>query len=150
MKSKIIKYGIMIVAFGLVAGLIVAVYLFNKPKRDIAKTTAEYSLTATQLLTEFTQNEQAANAKYLSSAYGKVIRVSGTIGEIDQAGDTVLNILLKEPTTGSGSINCSMAISEIPKAKSLKMGDKVAVKGECTGYLNITNEVSMVKCLLEE
>jgi len=140
----------MIVAFGLLAGITVAVYVFNKPKRDIAKTAAEYSLTATQLMTEFTKDEQAANAKYLSAAYGKVISVSGTIGEIDQAGDTSLNILLKEPTMGSGSINCSMQKSEIPKAKSLKVGDNVAVKGECTGYLDIINEVSLVKCLLEE
>lgn len=150
MKSKIMRYGIIIVAFGLLAGISVAVYVFNKPERDVAKTAAEYTLTATQLMMEFTQDEQAANAKYLSAAYGKVISVSGTIGEINLAGDTTVNILLKEPTMGTGSINCSMQKSEIPKAKSLKVGDKVAVKGECTGYLDIINEVSMVKCLLEE
>lgn len=150
MKNKIVLYGIIIVAFGLLAGVSVAVYVFNKPKRDVAKTAAEYTLTATQLMTEFTQDEQAANAKYLSAAYGKVISVSGTIGEINLAGDTTLNILLKEPTMGPGSINCSMQKSEIPKARSLKVGDKVAVKGECAGYLDIINEVSMVKCLIEE
>lgn len=150
MKNKIALYGIIIVAFGLLAGIGVVVYVFNKPKQDVAKTATEYSLTAAQLMTEFTQDEKAANAKYLSAAYGRVISVSGTIGEIDQKGDSILNILLKDPVMGPGSINCSMQKSEIPKAKSLKAGDKVAIKGECAGYLDIINEVSLVKCLVEE
>jgi hypothetical protein len=148
MKNKIIKFGIWVVVVGFLAGISVAVYMFNKPKRDIAKTKPEYSLTAAQLMTEFTQNEQAANAKYLSAASGKVIQVSGVIGEIDQKGDSTLNILLKIPSN-SGTVNCSMEKNEIPGATSLKVGDKVAIKGECTGYLDITNEVSMVKCIQE-
>lgn len=150
MKSKIVLYGIIIVAFGLLAGISVVVYVFNKPKRDVAKTAAEYTLTASQLMAEFTQNEQAANAKYLSAESGKVISISGTISEITQAGDTILNILIKEPDMGPGSINCSIDKSEIPKAKLLKTGEKVTIKGECAGYLDIINEVSLVKCVLEK
>ena len=149
MKSKIIKYGIWVVVVGFLAVISVAVYMFNKPKRDIAKTKPEYSLTAVQLLTEFTQNEQAANAKYLSAASGRVILVSGIIGEIDQKGDSTLNIILKIPSN-TGVISCSVDKNEIPGATSLKVGDKLAIKGECTGYLDITNEVSMVKCILEK
>ena len=150
MKNRIVKYGILLVGLCLLVGISVAVYMFNKPKRNIAKTKAEYSLSATQLLTEFTQNEQTANAKYLSAAYGKVIQVTGVIGEIDQKGDTACNLSLKEPAMHSGSINCSIEKTEIPNVKSLKVGDKIAVKGECTGYLDITNEVSMVNCLVEQ
>ncbi|HJV79066.1 MAG TPA: hypothetical protein VJ602_11845 [Paludibacter sp.] len=150
MKNKIIKYGGIIGVVGFMIVLSVAIYMFNKPKRNIAKTKAEYALTATQLITEFIQNEPAANSKYLSAAYGKVIQVSGIIGEINLTGDTILNLSLKEPGMKSGSVNCSMQRTELNKIKLLKIGDKVTVKGECTGYLNITNEVSVVKCLLEE
>ncbi len=150
MKNKIIKYGGIIVVIGFMIAISLAVYMFNKPKRNIAKTKVEYTLTATQLITEFIQDEQAANSKYLSAAYGKVIQVSGIIGEINITGDTIINLSLKEPKMKSGSINCSMQNTELNKIKLLKIGDKVTVKGECTGYLNITNEVSVVKCLLEE
>lgn len=149
MKNKIVKYGIFIVLIGLLAGISVAVYMFNKPKRNIASAKPEYSVSADQLLTEFTRNEQAANAKYLSEASGKVIQVSGIIAEIEHKGDTTLNISLKGHANTS-SINCSMEKAEIHRAVSLKVGDKVAIKGECTGYLDITNEVQMVKCILEK
>lgn len=150
MKNKIIKYGGIMGVVGFMIVLSVAIYMFNKPKRNIAKTKAEYALTATQLVTEFMQNEQAANSKYLSAAYGKVIQISGIIGEINLTGDTILNLSLKEPEMKSGSVNCSMQRTELNKIKLLKIGDKVTVKGECTGYLDITNEVSVIKCLLEE
>lgn len=150
MNKTIKKCGIILVSACFLTGVGLGIYQFNKPKRNIAKTKAEYSVTVAQLLTEFIRNEQAANAKYLSAAYGKVIQVSGIVGEIDQKGDTVLNLSLKEPATNAGRVNCSMEKKEITKAKALKMGDKVVVKGECTGYLDITNEVSMVNCLLEE
>jgi hypothetical protein len=123
--------------------------MFNKPKRDISKTKPEYTVTADQLLTEFTKNEQSANKKYLSESGGKVIQVSGIIAEIEQKGDTTLTISLKG-LSDSQRINCSMENTGIPKAKSLKAGDKVSIKGECTGYLDITNEVSMVNCVYEK
>src|ERR1035437_300852 len=135
MKNKILKYGIWVVLIGLLAGICIAIYMFNKPKRDISNTKPEYTVTAEQLLTEFTKNEQAANAKYLSESGGKVIQVSGIVAEIDQKGDTTLTISLKG-LSDSQRINCSMEKTGIPEAKSLKVGDKVSIKGECTGYLD--------------
>lgn len=150
MNKKIIKYGIVIVCIGGLVGLGILSYMLFKPKRNIAATKAEYVLSATQLLTEFTQNEKTANAKYLSMAYGKVILVSGTLAEITEKGDTTLTLSLREPANKEGGISCSMDKTEIAKAKLLKVGDKILVKGECTGYMDITNEVLMVKCLLEK
>ena len=149
MKNKILTYGIWVVLIGLLAGICIAIYMFNKPKRDISNTKPEYTVTAEQLLTEFTKNEQSANAKYLSESGGKVIQVSGIVAEINQQGDTTLNISLKG-LSDSQRINCSMEKTGIPEAKSLKAGDKVSIKGECTGYLDITNEVSMVNCIYEK
>jgi len=149
MKTRILTYGIWVVLIGLLAGICIAIYMFNKPKRDISNTKPEYTVTAEQLLTEFTKNEQAANSKYLSESGGKVIQVSGLIAEIEQKGDTTLTISLKG-LSDSQRINCSMEKTGIPEAKSLKAGDKVSIKGECTGYLDITNEVSMVNCIYEK
>lgn len=149
MKNRILKYGIWLILIGFVVGMSIAIYMFNKPKRNIAKTKPEYIVSADQLLTEYSKNEQAANAKYLSESGGKVIQVSGIIAEIDQQGDTALNISLKGQSD-SKRINCSMEKTNIPGATSLKAGEKVAIKGECTGYLDITNEVSMVKCIYEK
>lgn len=149
MKNKLIKYVIGVVLVGLLAGMGTALYLFNKPKRDIAKTKPEYALSAAQLLSEFIKNEQTANAKYLSAVGGKVIQVSGIVGEIEQKGDTTLNILLNG-SVNSGHINCSMEKAGIPMAKSIKVGENVVIKGECTGYLDITNEVSMINCIPEK
>ncbi|HLP04414.1 MAG TPA: hypothetical protein VK152_03195 [Paludibacter sp.] len=150
MKTKTIKYGLIIMAFGVLAGISIVLYIFNKPKLNIATAKADYSLTATELIIAFTENEEAANAKYLSPTHGKIIRVAGIISEIGLHNDGTLNILLKEPAMGPGSINCSMGSTETPKAKALKPGDKISIKGECTGYLDITNEVLMIKCVFDK
>ena len=150
MKNQTLKYGVVLVALGLIIGISIAIYLFNKPKRDIAKAKVEYSITAAQLVTEFTQNEHGANAKYLSAAYGKVIQITGIVKEINLTGDSLLNLSLRDSTACPGSVNCSMEKPELSKAMFLRVGDKVTIKGECTGYMDITNEVTLIKCSLKQ
>jgi len=148
MNKKIIKYGIVIICLGGLIGMGALSYMLFKPKRNIANTKAEYSISASQLLTEFTQNEPAANAKYLSMAFGKVIQVSGILAQKTEVGDTTLTLSLRVPDTKDGGISCSMDKNEIAKGRLLKVGDSISVKGECTGYIDITNEVQMIKCLV--
>lgn len=148
MNKKIIKYGIVIICLGGLIGMGALSYMLFKPKRNIANIKPEYTISATQLLTEFTKDEPAANAKYLSTAYGKVIQVSGILAEKTEIGDTTLTLSLRETDMKEGGIHCSMEKIEIPKGRLLKVGDSISVKGECTGYIDITNEVLMVKCLV--
>jgi exonuclease VII large subunit len=149
MKKNWIKYGLIIGVVGIVALIIVATYMFNKPQRNIANEKAEFTISAAQLYNDFATNEQTANTKYLSEANGKVLQIEGIISEMVDGQDGNLVITLKDASM-EGGISCTLVKDETAKAKKFKTGDKIVLKGECTGYIEITSEVDLIKCVVIE
>jgi translation elongation factor EF-Ts len=150
MKSNALKLAIIFAAIAVVIGLSVAIYLFNKPHMNVAAEKPAYTLSAAELYKEFATNETLANQKYLSDKNGKIIQVSGLVADIIAQGDTAVSISIKDSTMAVGDILCSVGKSEVPKAGKFKVGDKIVLKGECTGYMDLTNEVSLSKCIVIE
>jgi predicted LPLAT superfamily acyltransferase len=103
-------------------------YVFNKPARKAAGEDAAFSVTAEQLLKEYEASDTLANRKFLD----KVIEMNGKITniKIDQKGGMVLMLDEKE---GMGGIVCSIDEGSKEKAKSLKAGQTISLKGICTG-----------------
>lgn len=120
-----------IAGIGLVAGLILLYWIFNKPHRDVAKEKG-IELTAQQLYDAFKNNETQANSLYLD----KAIQLSGTVADIstNQAGQKVVNFSTNDPLV---MINCTFKTD--PGA--LKAGDTITFKGICTGYIPDANVV---------
>jgi hypothetical protein len=150
MKKRTLRIGLGIVLFGLLTASIVVIYMFNKPHMDIASEKAEFSLSAAQLYQEFKTDENTANKKYLSGANGKVIQISGIVSEKITGDKGELTLSLKEQAMAEGAISCSMDSTNIAKANTFKVGDKIILKGQCTGYIELTSEVSMNKCVVIE
>ena len=63
----------MLVLMAIAAG--VGYYLYNKPAGTTISSDADHTVTATELFSEFEQNEEAANSKYLN----KVLAVTGKV-----------------------------------------------------------------------
>ena len=120
-----------IAGIGLVAGLILLYWIFNKPHRDVAKEKG-IELTAQQLYDAFKNNETQANSLYLD----KAIQLSGTVADIstNQAGQKVVNFSTNDPLV---MINCTFKTDP----GSLKAGDTITFKGICTGYIPDANVV---------
>jgi hypothetical protein len=148
MKKRTIRIGLAVVLIGLLTASIVVIYMFNKPHMDIASEKAAFSLSAAQLYNEFKANENTANKKYLSEANGKVIQVSGIVSEIIKGEHGGLTLSLKEQSIADGGVSCSIDSLNIEKASKLKVGDKVVIKGQCTGYIELTSEVDLNKCVI--
>jgi hypothetical protein len=109
------------------AGLLI--YSYSKPTRNVAKESG-IPVTATELYAQFTSDHSQANAAYLN----KVLQVSGqvlTIKNSPYAGPVVI-LSTGDPLFG---IACSLNMVE-PSAKPVKPGEKITVKGVCTGYLS--------------
>ena len=116
--------------------------VWNVPEENVAKKTVDFTTTASNLFTEFSEKEKASTAKYVS----KVIAVSGKIEEItkDEKGDQV--ILIAGSSDMMNGVMCTLEKSEADKAKSLKTGDEVTIKGRCTGMLM---DVVLNKCTIQ-
>ena len=129
------KIIITLLVLGVIGGAY-GLYLFNKPSEDVSNKKVEVTITATELLKSFKDDETVANSTYLN----KVILVSGVVKSVSIEG-TIQNILIESNDLMS-TVSCEMS----EPAESVNTGDKVMVKGQCAGYLI---DVVLTKCVIE-
>jgi hypothetical protein len=129
--KKWMKVLLTIAAIGLIAGLLMVFWIFNKPHRDVAKEKG-IALSAQQVYDAFRTNEASANSKYLD----KAIELTGTVADVstNQEGQKVVNFSTNDPLV---MINCTFKTDP----GNLKAGDTITFKGICTGYIPDANVV---------
>lgn len=116
-------------------GIAVGIYLYKKPRTTAASQQTDFALSADDLYHQFEANETTANQKYA----GKIIEVTGTIGEVQKT-DSACSILLTAKEA-IGGINCSMATAN---TETIQQGKNVTIKGKCAGYLMDVNVLDAV------
>lgn len=121
----------------LVVAVSVYIYVFHKPARTAASEKAKYSLTASELVSDFEKNENSANEKYLN----KIVKINGVVTNVTE-NQNEISVSLEGD--GMSGINCSFSKETLDKTKIAK-GDKVFIKGICTGFLM---DVVLNKCAL--
>lgn len=120
-------------------GLLYSLYLYNKPFRNVEKSKADIEISLKELIEEYKQDEVSANSKYLD----KLIQIEGIITDISiNNGNSVLTV---SESKNNPSIICNMSPNYNVNALKLKIGDKVSVKGICTGYLL---DIILINCVL--
>ncbi|MDX2304991.1 MAG: hypothetical protein NW226_19425 [Microscillaceae bacterium] len=117
-------------------------YMYYKPHPKASGKPADFIVTAQEFLKSYTEDEAAADAKYLD----KIIEVKGLIKQISPADDGSMTITLGDKSE-IGGVSAALLQTETEKIKNLKVGDKVTIKGFCSGYLM---DVIMVKCMINE
>lgn len=124
-KKKII---LVILILGIV-GAFIAYKMYNKPHVDVAATSSDITITANNLLNDFSTDETSANAKYLD----KIVEVSGTIAKLETEADK--GVVVLQTNEDFGSVRCTLSEASTQKINDLKVGDNITLKGICTGYL---------------
>lgn len=128
MKKVIYTSGIITLMVLLVI-IIVSVKLYNKPHTDVLASKPDYEVSAKDIIDDFSQNEAGANQKYLD----KIIQIEGKIKDINTTdGNTVITL---SSENSPKNILCTMEPSENKKTFGLKNGQKITIKGICTGFL---------------
>ena len=125
----------------LVFGLGAAYYVFNKPHRNIAKEKSAFTMEASDLFEEFNMNKDLGNEKFGN----QIIQVRGKVAEItidENRMSLILNNMME-------AVNCTIEDKYHDKAKNIKIGDVVEIKGKCDGFDMIMGVV-LTKCILIE
>lgn len=119
-----------------------ALYMFNKPHKNIEEAKADVSVTAQELVQQFIDNENDANALYLN----KVIEVNGRLVGLDynSSGKGMLTLVQQEDGL-SATFDSAYVVGHLNEFKELAPGTEVKVKGRCDGYMML-NGVSLNKC----
>ena len=124
--SKGFKITVVILLLITLVGGTIAYRMFTRPNRDVA-TEKGIVITAAQLVTEFQENESAANVKYLN----KPIEVSGTVSNVAQNQEGITTVLLSSNDAMTG-VFCTLKESN----PNIKTGTQVVIKGICNGMLS--------------
>lgn len=133
--KKYLKFFLLLVAIGGAFGY----YTYHKPHQNMNKAAAQIQLSATQLFSDYEVDEATANKKYLD----KIMEVSGKIKEVstDDKGMTTLTL---ESGNDMFGIICQMDNLTKHNRTNFKEGEKINLKGICTGVLM---DVVLVRCV---
>jgi hypothetical protein len=115
-------------------------YLRYMPDKNMTKLAPDFMLTASQFASEYEMDPTASDVKFID----RIVEVTGRISDIstDQNDATVFILRDNEMETG---ILCTLIREADSDAAAIKPGDKVTVRGVCTGMLF---EVVMNKCVI--
>ncbi|HET9058161.1 MAG TPA: hypothetical protein VFN30_15050 [Chitinophagaceae bacterium] len=101
---------------------------YNRKTPDLKNIKADETITATELIDQFVNNEQKTNNKY----FNKILSVTGIIKEI-QKSDSINTVVIGD-TTSMNSVRCTMDMLHQKQATILTTGTIVTIKGICTGF----------------
>lgn len=118
------KILIALILIALIGGS-VGYYMFTKPLATTDSMTADFTMSAADLLTVFEDDEAAANSKYLD----KVITVQGQVEKVETEEGKV-TIYLK---TDNSMSNVIFQLED--STTTINANEMVTLKGICTGYL---------------
>lgn len=136
----------------LLIGLGIALYLFNMPHRDVVGTKADHALTAIEIVQEYLDNPDAANAKYLNDGgESKILAVTGTVRSIEEDMNRQKVILLKGDTAKAG-VSCTFTPTTNIHVANVSIGQQITVKGvirsgaSYDGDMELYEDVILEKC----
>jgi tRNA_anti-like len=134
--------------FVFISFLVMEKHIMNETFSDTAGIKADFSVSASDLILEFTANDSAANKKYIE----KIVNVHGATSEVELKSDSTINIKFAD-STGS-YISFSLEKDQYEIAKNIKSGDAVSLKGSCSGsfYSDIlsTTQISFKRSTLNK
>ena len=147
MSAKKIIIGI-IVLLVVIAGFY-AWKEYNRTAKDLKQVEASVSTGATDLLSEFMNNEEAANARYLD----KIIQVKGVVKSV-VAIDNTYTIVLGD-TSEMSSVRCLVDSTHTEPVADLKRGNTVNIKGYLTGFKKdetglLGSDVELNRCVIQQ
>ena len=144
MKKIILIVVLVIVGIG-------ALYLwreYNRTVEGLADTNADYSVNATQLISEFENNETAANKKYQN----KIVAVKGMFKKLEGNGGT--GIVVLGDTNALSAVRCVLD-STVTGITALQPGSAITIKGAITGFNKdetglLGSDVQLNRCIISK
>ena len=115
------------------------IYLVNMPQKRIDAQSIDVNMNATALYKNYIADEALGNKNYID----KILLIEGKIREISKD-EMEASVFLLAENGASGGVLCTFEKNQ--NTSKYKVGDKVIVKGKCTGMLM---DVVLNKCILQ-
>jgi len=147
LKNKTVKTILIIMGIGILIAGGVGYYMFNMPHRDVQATSADYQLSAKEIVGEYLNNSAAANEKYLDEeGESKVLVITGKIASISTDFNDQKVVLLKN-TSDKAGVNCTFLPGDNIQ---LNEGDVISVKGVIRSGASYDEDLEMYENVILE
>lgn len=130
MKNKIKIKLFLGLCFSILGATLVYNYVYQE-HRDIQIEPAAFNLSSSTFFKEFSENEEASNAKYIN----QIISVSGALSSITETQIVLIPGIVCQLDSSFPILN-------------IQLGDTVHLKGRCIGFDDLFMEVKMDKARL--
>ncbi len=128
-KKKVLKTIAIIVVIVAVIGGGIVFYLFNMPHRNVQSAKVDYSMTSTQIVTEYLTDKNAANQKYLAAdGDSKILEISGKVAKISTDFNGHKVVLLKDNNDKAG-VSATFTAETDKNLNGVMPGQTISVKG---------------------
>jgi hypothetical protein len=135
--NHISKYVLLFILASIIIG-IVYLRVMPEPRVDMSGEEPIYYMDASSLFSEYVANKESADEKYLH----KRLQVNGTISEMAVNNHGLVSVSLTGGKTSFGIV-CAIHESDTTSIKKKNVGDKITIKGICTG---IVLDVMLMDC----
>lgn len=106
-------------------------YAFMRPHLNMETANAQFKLSSSALFNEFSNDETAANEKYL----GKVVEVNGEVVAVNESGNQTA-IILDDPLFGISAYLDSSYVADNRKIiETIEAGQNIIIRAQCDGML---------------
>ncbi len=130
---------------GIIAALLVYIFVYNKQQPDYSKAKPDFTINGAQIFNEFRNNPDASAEKY----NGKVLAIEGNLNSVERTDSlTIAVFAIEEGMFGDEGIRFAFIPEFAAKIASIPPESLVTIKGYCTGF-NET-DIIMEHCSLVE
>ena len=130
MKKKKVIRTIAVIGFaGLLTAGGIGLYMFNMPHRDVQAAQSDYTLSTSQIVSEYLSDYDGANQKYLSAdGNSKILEIVGEISKISENFKGQKVVLLKSAQDRAG-VSATFSPESNDHLNGIMIGQVITVKG---------------------
>jgi hypothetical protein len=153
MKKKKKKVLIIIAILG-VGGLLIAggigLYMFNKPHRDVQSADVDYTLTVSEIVSEYLTSKDASNEKYLASnGDSKILEITGVVSKISEDFSGQKVVLLKGEQVKAG-VSATFTTETSSSLVDVQVDQTITIKGVIRSGASYDEDLEMYEHVVIE
>ncbi len=149
-KKKVLKIIAILGVAGLVIGGGIGLYLFNKPHRDVQSANTDYTLTVSEIVSEYLADKDAANKKYLAAdGDSKILEITGVVSKISEDFNGRKVVLLKGEQVKTG-VSATFTSETNSSLDDVQLDQKITIKGVIRSGASYDEDLEMYERVIIE
>lgn len=141
--KTLLKIILALFVIGVIAVILVYIFIYNKPHPDFEKMKPDYSISASDLYNSFKTNRSESEKKY----NGRIVEITGILGKVEKTDTLVIAVFVfNQGMFGDEGIRCTILKKYHDEVQALQPSSTVTVKGYCTGF-NDTDVIIEQSCI---